>query len=55
MHVRMATQITVRLDEELEHDLESYRDQHKFRPDKSEVVRTALREYLDSNLTDQAT
>lgn len=54
MSVTMAFQITVRLDDDLEDDLETYRNQHEFRPDKSEVVRAALREYLDKRLDEHS-
>lgn len=54
MSVTMAFQLTVRLDDDLEADLETYRNQHEFRPDKSEVVRAALREYLDERLDEQS-
>lgn len=53
MSVTMASQITVRLDDDLETELEQYRDQHEFKPDKSEVVRAALREYLATRLDNQ--
>lgn len=53
MSVTMASQITVRLDDDLETELEQYRDQHEFKPDKSEVVRAALREYLVTRLDNQ--
>lgn len=42
----MGTQLSVRLDEDLETHLEEYRSQQRFEPDKSDVVREALREFL---------
>jgi Arc/MetJ-type ribon-helix-helix transcriptional regulator len=43
----MATQLSVRLNDELEEELEEYRQSHEFPPQKSEVVRAALEEYLE--------
>lgn len=49
---QMASTISVRLDDDLAENLEEYRATHKFPPDKSEVVRTALREFLERELSD---
>lgn len=50
MNASMAAQFTFRMDDELAEDLEKYRNQHEFRPDKAEIVRAALRDYLDERL-----
>jgi Arc/MetJ-type ribon-helix-helix transcriptional regulator len=44
----MATQLSVRLDDDLEARLEAYinSDRHVFEPDKSDVVREGLDEFL---------
>ena len=46
----MATTLSVRLDENLEEVFEEYRNQHKFPPDKSVIVREALEEYLEREM-----
>lgn len=43
----MATQISVRLDDDLEDELERYCDAQKFDPTRSDVVRRALVEFLE--------
>lgn len=43
----MATQLSVRLDDELENELKRYCDQQKFDPSRSDVVRRALEEFLE--------
>lgn len=51
MSVSMATQVSVRLDDDLEQDLDEFIERHgPFEPNKSDVVRKALREYLDREL-----
>lgn len=52
MSVSMATQVSVRLDDDLEDDLEEFRNSQRFKPNKSDVIRQALREYLDRELED---
>jgi Arc/MetJ-type ribon-helix-helix transcriptional regulator len=44
----MGTQISVRLDDDLEEHLEQYCEQQYFEPTKSDVVRKALVEFLKS-------
>ena len=44
----MGTQISVRLDDDLEEHLEQYCDAQRFEPTKSDVVRKAFREFLKS-------
>lgn len=48
----MDDQITVRLGDDLARDLQKFRQQQRFPPNKSDVVRQALREFLDRELTD---
>lgn len=43
----MATQLSVRLDDELENELNRYRNSQKFDPSRSDVVRRALVEFLE--------
>jgi len=43
----MSTQVAARLDDELEERLESFREGQVIRPKKSEVVRTALDDFLE--------
>jgi len=45
----MADQLSVRIDDELEEMIEEERESHPYTPDKSDIVRTALREYLSGN------
>ena len=47
---RMNSQITVRLDDELDASFEEYLDQFEYEPEKSEVVRRALREFFEREL-----
>jgi len=46
----MATTLSVRLNDDLEEVFEEYRDQHKFKPDKSVIIREALVEYLEREM-----
>jgi Arc/MetJ-type ribon-helix-helix transcriptional regulator len=49
----MARTVSARLPDELDAQLEQYRNQfEKFPPDQSEVVREALRQYLAAELDD---
>ena len=50
MAIMMATQTSVRLNDELEEQLEQYRQSHRFAPSKSDVIRTALKEFLQEEL-----
>ena len=50
MTTMMATQTSVRLNDELEEQLEQYRQSHRFAPSKSDVIRTALKEFLQEEL-----
>ena len=50
MAIMMATQTSVRLTDELEEQLERYRQSHRFAPSKSDVIRTALEEFLNEEL-----
>ena len=50
MATTMATQTSVRLSDELEEQLEQYRQSHRFAPSKSDVIRTALKEFLQEEL-----
>ena len=50
MSTTMATQTSVRLNDELEEQLEQYRRSHRFAPSKSDVIRTALEEFLQEEL-----
>jgi hypothetical protein len=43
----MSTQVACRLDEDLEARFEKFRQDQVVTPDKSEVLRTALDEFLD--------
>jgi len=53
MSVQMARTVSARLPDELDAQLEQYRNQfEKFPPDQSEVVREALRQYLAAELDD---
>lgn len=49
-NTEMADQITVRIDDDLEARMDEYRQRHDFPPNKSEVVRKALREMFDREL-----
>lgn len=46
----MSTTISVRLDDDLEARFEAFLQQHRYQPDKSEVVREALNRFLDEEL-----
>jgi predicted transcriptional regulator len=46
----MATTLSTRVDDDLEGALEEFRLQHEFPPDKSDVVRAALAQYLSEQL-----
>jgi predicted transcriptional regulator len=46
----MATTLSTRVDDDLEAALEEFRLQHEFPPDKSDVVRAALAQYLSDHL-----
>ena len=54
MSIMMATQTSVRLSDELEEQLEQYRQTHRFTPSKSDVIRTALEEFLSEELDGDA-
>ena len=47
---RMNSQITVRLDDDLDAAFSEYLDQFEYEPEKSEVVRRALREFFEREL-----
>lgn len=49
----MPEQLSVKIDNGLAADLETFRERQTFKPDKSEVVRQALREYLDRELAEE--
>lgn len=46
----MADQLTVRIDDDLEQQMDHYRVQFDFPPNKSEVVRKALTEFFEREL-----
>ena len=46
----MSTTLSVRLDDDLEEKFETFLRQHRYQPDKSEVVRDALEQFLDAEL-----
>jgi len=46
----MTTQVSARVTDELDRALETYRLQHEYPPDEAEVIRVALRQYLDGGL-----
>ena len=46
----MTTTLTAHIDDELDEDLETFIDQQEFKPSKAQVVRKALRTYLDEHL-----
>jgi len=48
--VSMAEQLTVRIDDDLVELMQEFQQQHEFPPNKSEVVRAALREYLENRV-----
>jgi predicted transcriptional regulator len=48
----MASQLSIRVNDDLAERLEEFRDQHRFEPTQSEVVREALEEYLEREITD---
>lgn len=48
-HGGMGKQLSVRIDDELEEMLREEIDSHPYEPTESDVVRTALREYLSGN------
>lgn len=52
--VVMSTTLSVRFEDEAIERLEEYRQQQKFTPDKSQVIRRALDEYLDRELEDSS-
>ena len=52
MSTTMATTISVRMDDDLEQRLDDYRQSLRFEPNKSDVVREALEEFLDRELAD---
>jgi predicted transcriptional regulator len=48
----MASTVSARIDDDLEHDLERYREQFRHPPEKSEVVREALESYLEQQISE---
>ncbi|WP_154021060.1 ribbon-helix-helix domain-containing protein [Haloarcula sp. CBA1127] len=45
----MAKQLSVRIDDELEEMISEEVEAHPYEPSESDIVRTALREYLQGN------
>jgi Arc/MetJ-type ribon-helix-helix transcriptional regulator len=45
----MAKQLSVRVDDELERMIDEEKQAHPYDPTESDIVRTALREYLEGN------
>lgn len=48
----MATTISVRLDDDLESQFDEYIERQRWQPNKSDVVREALAEFLEEELAD---
>ena len=47
--ITMGKQLSVRIDDDLEALMEAEKNRHEFEPSDSEIVRAALREYLEGN------
>ncbi|WP_265109150.1 ribbon-helix-helix domain-containing protein [Halosolutus halophilus] len=45
----MAKQLSVRIGDDLEEAMELEKEKHEFPPNDSEIVRAALRQYLEGN------
>lgn len=45
----MSKQLSVRIDDELEEMISEEKEAHPYTPSESDIVRTALREYLSGN------
>lgn len=46
----MASTLNVRIDDDLEAQLQQFREQQRIKPSQSDVVRTALEEFLEAEL-----
>jgi len=54
MSIQMASTVSARLPDDLDDQFEEYLEQFdRFPPDRSEVVREALRKYFEEELNDQ--
>ena len=46
------TTLTVKVEKDLDDQLEAFQERQAFKPSKSQVIRKALREYLDAHSED---